>query len=82
MMVSYGTRNNKRKEEFFLAIQENFAKLNLKSLDVTLVCNDDQRIVTNRRLLGMASPLLREILGSLHNPDTSLVILPNFSQVF
>ena len=81
-MVTHDTHYNKRKEELLSAIQETFSQLSVKSLDVTLVCKDDHRIGTHRRLLGMASPLLREILGSPHTPDSSLVILPNFSQVF
>ena len=80
-MVSHIDKKNYIKEEIFLAIKETVAQLSMNSLDVTLVCKDNQRLETNRRLLGMASPLLREILASPHNPDTSLVILPNFSQV-
>ena len=81
-MVFYDTYYNKRKKEFFTAIQETFSQLSVKSLDVTLVCKDDHRIGTHKRLLGMASPLLREILGPPHTPDSSIVILPSFSQVF
>jgi len=47
--------------------------------DVIIVCEDDQLVRSHRKLLGMMSPMLRNLFGSLWTLDVCLLSLPDFS---
>ena len=67
---------NKRKYDLFTATKDDITDTQCDLADVTLVCKDGQILETHKRLLGLCSPMMRELLGC---QESSLVSLQDFS---
>ena len=48
--------------------------------DITIVCKDHEIVKTHKNIFCLFSPFLREILGSVVNMDTPMLLLPEFKR--
>merc|ERR1712126_410238 len=53
---------------------------NAENFDLIIVCKDNRLVHSNRKLLGMWSPMLRNLMGPLWNLEICHLLLPCFSQ--